>query len=93
MDFHNLGNLVEGETVLLTAGSLLQNLDSPLYIRGMLVGSSNIDVGAPRNPFDHLFKWYKFAISMDYLDPKSVADVESEQFFEILEDLFLGHTR
>ena len=74
----------------LTAGSLLHHADSPFDIRGVFVESSIIDVGAPGHPFGHLFKRYKFAISMDCLDPKSVADVESEQFFESLEDLFLG---
>ena len=47
--------------MLLTAGSLLHRADSPFGIRGMFVGSSNIDVGAPGHHFDHLFKWCKFA--------------------------------
>ena len=57
--------MVEGEAVSLEEGSLLHHADSLLYIRGVSVGSSKIDVGAPGHTFDHLFKWCKFAISMD----------------------------
>ena len=85
--------MVEGEAVSLASGLLLHHAYSPLHIRGVFVGSSDIDVGSPIHPLDHWFKWRKFAIIMDCCNPKYVADVESEQFFESLEDLFLGTAR
>ena len=93
MDFHDLGNLVEGEAVYLAAGSLLHQADSLFDIRGVVVGSSEIYVAPPGHPFNYWFKWHKFAIRMDCYDPKSMADVESAHLFEILEDLFLGTAR
>ena len=78
---------------MLAVGLLLHHADYPFNIRGVFVGSSDIDVSPPGHPFDHWFKWRKFAIRMDCCDPKSVVDVESEQFFESLEDLFLGPAR
>ena len=77
----------------LAACSLLHHADSPLDIRGVFVGSSDIEVGTPGHPFDHWFKWRKISIRMYCCDPKSVTDVEYEQFFESPEDLFLGPAR
>ena len=85
--------MVEGGAVLLAAGLLLHHADSLFNIRCVFVGSSEIDVGFPGHPFDHWFKWRKFSIRMDCCDQKYVTDVEYEQFFEILEDMFLGPAR
>ena len=65
----------------LAEGLLLHHADSLFDIRGVFVGRSDIDVGAPGYPFDHWFKWRKLSIRMDCCDPKSMADVESEQLF------------
>ena len=79
--------------MLLAAGLLLHHSDSPFDIRGVFFGSSYIDIGTSGHILDHWFKWRKFATRMDCCDPKFVGDVESEHFFESLEDLSIGPDR